>query len=134
MVSKNAARYWTKSIITEMANLKDLAPHFLRATEKAAIEYDKLDMDTASQVKAGEKFIAKARASMDRGTLTGTKTLDNIRQLIDLCALYTTAVKLLNESPEESEIRINEIRAEEAAEIQRNENAAKGDIWDSLDK
>ena len=103
-------------------------------TEKAAIEYDKLDMDTASQVKAGEKFIAKARASMDRGTLTGTKTLDNIRQLIDLCALYTTAVKLLNESPEESEIRINEIRAEEAAEIQRNENAAKGDIWDSLDK
>ena len=103
-------------------------------TEKAAIEYDKLDMDTASQVKAGEKFIAKARASMDRGTLTGTKTLDNIRQLIDLCALYTTAVKLLNESPEESEIRINEIRAEEAAELQRNENAAKGDIWDSLDK
>jgi predicted PilT family ATPase len=103
-------------------------------TEKAAIEYDKLDMKTASQVKAGEKFIAKARASMDRGTLTGTKTLDNIRQLIDLCTLYTTAVKLLNESPEESERRINEIRAEEAAELQRNENAAKGDIWDSLDK
>ena len=103
-------------------------------TEKAAIEYDKLDMETASQVKAGEKFIAKARASMDRGTLTGTKTLDNIRQLIDLCTLYTTAVKLLNESPEESERRINEIRAEEAAELQRNENAAKGDIWDSLDK
>ena len=103
-------------------------------TEKAAIEYDKLDMETASQVRAGEKFIAKARASMDRGTLTGTKTLDNIRQLIDLCTLYTTAVKLLNESPEESERRINEIRAEEAAELQRNENAAKGDIWDSLDK
>ena len=103
-------------------------------TEKAAIEYDKLDMKTASQVKAGEKFIAKARASMDRGTLTGTNTLDNIRQLIDLCTLYTTAVKLLNESPEESERRINEIRAEEAAELQRNENAAKGDIWDSLDK
>ena len=103
-------------------------------TEKAAIEYDKLDMKTASQVRAGEKFIAKARASMDRGTLTGTKTLDNIRQLIDLCTLYTTAVKLLNESPEESERRINEIRAEEAAELQRNENAAKGDIWDSLDK
>ena len=103
-------------------------------TEKAAIEYDKLDMETASQVRAGEKFIAKARASMDRGTLTGTKTLDNIRQLIDLCTLYTTAVKLLNESPEESERRINEIRAEEAAELQRNEKAAKGDIWDSLDK
>jgi len=103
-------------------------------TEKAAIEYDKLDMKTASQVKAGEKFIAKARASMDRGTLTGTKTLDNIRQLIDLCTLYTTAVKLLNESPEESERKINEMRAEEAAELQRNENAAKGDIWDSLDK
>jgi len=26
------------------------------------------------------------------------------------------------------------MRAEEAAELQRNENAAKGDIWDSLDK
>ena len=103
-------------------------------TEKASIEYDKLDMETAGQVKAGKKFIAKARASMERGTLTGTKTLDYIRQLIDLSAHYTSSVKLLTESPEESEKRINEMRAEEDSELQRNQGAAKGDIWDSLDK
>ena len=104
-------------------------------TEQAAIEYDKLDMiETAKQVKAGQKFIAKARASMDRGTLSGTKTLDYIQQLIDLCAHYTSSVKLLTESAEETVRKINEMRAEEAAELQRNENAAKGDIWDSLDK
>jgi hypothetical protein len=103
-------------------------------TEKASIEYDKLDMETAGQVKAGKKFIAKARAAMDRGTLSGTKTLDYIRQLVDLYAHYASSVKLLTESPEESERRINEMRAEEDAELHRNEEAAKGDIWDSLDK
>ena len=83
-------------------------------TEQAAIEYDKLDMiETAKQVKAGQKFIAKARASMDRGTLSGTKTLDYIQQLIDLCAHYTSSVKLLTESAEETVRKINEMRAEE---------------------
>ena len=104
-------------------------------TEQAAIEYDKLDMiETAKQVKAGQKFIAKARASMDRGTLSGIKTLDYIQQLIDLCAHYTSSVKLLTESDEDFEKRIYEEKADKDAELQRNENAAKGDIWDSLDK
>ena len=54
--------------------------------------------------------------------------------VLDLYAMCNTAVRLLNESPEESERRLNEMRAEEDAELQRNENAVKGDIWDSLDK
>ena len=104
-------------------------------TEKVLIEYDKLeDLETTKQVKAGQKFISKARAAMDRGTLTGLKAFDNINQLVDLYAMCNTAVRLLNESPEESERRLNEMRAEEDAELQRNENAVKGDIWDSLDK
>ena len=104
-------------------------------TEQASIEYDKLDMfETAKQVKAGQKFIAKARASMDRGTLSGTKTLDYIRQLIDLCAHYTSTVKLFTESDEDFEKRIYKEKADKEAEFQRNEKAAKGDIWDSLDK
>ena len=104
-------------------------------TEKVLIEYDKLeDLETAKQVKAGQKFISKARSAMDRGTLTGLKSVDYIRQLVDLYSMCATAVKLLNESPEESQRRLEKIRAEEDAELQRNENAAKGDIWDSLEK
>jgi ElaB/YqjD/DUF883 family membrane-anchored ribosome-binding protein len=103
-------------------------------TEKALIEYDKLDMDTAKQAKDGQKFISKSRLAMDRGTLTGFTSRDHIRQLVELCAFCETAVKLLTESPEESKKRIDEIRAEEDAELQRNDNATKGDIWDSLDK
>ena len=117
-----------KSHYEDLRNLCD-------KTEKALIEYDKLeDLDTTKQVKAGQKFISKARSAMDRGTLTGFKSQDYILQLIDLCSMCTVAVKLLNESPEEAHRRLAEIRAEEDAELQRNERAAKGDIWDSLDK
>ena len=104
-------------------------------SEKALIEYNRLeDMDTAKMFKHGQKLISKARSGMDRGSLTGFKSKEYILELVELCALWETAVKLLTESPEESEKRFAEIKAEEDAELQRNDNATKGDIWDSLDK
>jgi hypothetical protein len=102
-------------------------------SEKAIIEYDKLEVETKT-TKHGQKLISKARSAMDRGTLTGFKTDKYIVELVELCALWETGVTLLTESPEESKKRIDEIEAAKAEELQRNDNASKGDIWDSLDK